>query len=88
MGGFSQRRPGARRWLHWRKEERLAGVHEENTRKLGFRREKFRKQERTLANSPGGLSKLGEASGETRDANRGRRFPARIRQRGESAIVR
>ena len=46
--------PGARRWLHWRKEENLAGVREENTRKLGFRREEFREQERTLANSPGG----------------------------------
>ena len=53
----------------------LAGVGGEGTRKLGFRREKFREQERTLANSPGGLSKLGEVSGEARDANRGRDFP-------------
>jgi len=58
----------------------LAGVHEENTRKLGFRREKFRKKERTLANSPGELSKLGKASGEMHDANRGRPISASVRE--------
>ena len=71
---------GTPRWLHGRKMGRLAGVRGENTRKLGFRREKFREQEGSHANSPGGLSKLGEASGETRDANRGRRRLLQVRR--------
>jgi hypothetical protein len=63
-----RRRTGATRWLHGRKSAELAGDGGEGTRKLGFRRKKFREQERTIANSPRVLSELEEISGEARDA--------------------
>jgi hypothetical protein len=64
--GCCRSRERARR-LHGRKRAELAGDGGEGTRKLGFRREKFREQERTIANSPRVLSELEEISGEARD---------------------
>ena len=79
-GEFPGRHRGSPRWLHGRNRAELARVGGEGTRKLCFRQEKFREQERTLANSPGGLSRLGEVSRKARHTNHGREFPWTLRQ--------
>jgi len=73
-GNFSRRCPGAAWWLHGRKRAELAGDGGEGTRKLGFRREGYWEQERTIANSPRVLLELGRSWGRHTTQNRGRHF--------------